>query len=1188
MSTTLQDAFVIPDQGALSALDFVIRLDADRSPAAMARLVDDYVVTPAVAEALPVLFDHMHTAVTRGEAYGHILHGGFGSGKSHLMTMLSLLLEDQPSAWAKSHPAFAQLQSTHHRWVTEQKLLVVRVHMLSRRRSGSSLDEVLYATVNETLTRAGKAPFVVSDVQQVIRELEAEAATYGDQFWTGAASAGVIDSAESLEAVKAMGVEGLQAVANEYLRWKGRTAQAQGLTPPWGEGLKRLAHHIRGQGYGGLVLLVDEFLLWLAEHTGDAFVAAINDMNTIVDFAGRRDVPIIVVFARQKNIKEFFPDLTDQDRIQDRVDHHAKRFEVTRLQDVELRYIVKGRVLRDKRDPQAIADALVRVRKTYKRALDQLVGDAGADVLDDVFPFHPALIDVLVDVSNLMQRERSALRLLYEVLAANGDMPLDTLLPVGRVFEHVFPPAGVDAARKAETLQKIHHEWYEVLAPRVDAYVRLKTDQNDPVSDERAQTLRQALKTVLLGLVSPRLAGRGNERLTVERLVKLNFADANGSRMSNKLGRLATDLTDFQVLLAPELQITGEREQAVISYALGQASLGEVLRRARDKVQNKSARLAVLRERLEALLPRKLEGLVSAGVAGKRHEVIWRGTKRRGTVLFGNVREQAYDTFVPAAGDDFRVIVDYPWDDPGHTFGEDIARVAAVRKKRGVMASAAWLPRHLDTHEMRLLHELAAARRVIEEGESGELLASYGASDRTLLLEQARNRATVLRRGLDAALLQAYDEQGEVKALIGPRDPDLGTGKLDLDLDRIVRELLDRRYPQHPAFQRSAEDRKEEASRTQLKAVEDFLRKAWGQSGSIHFDGDTAGALERVGKPLELVEVGTSRAGVHHHGRFVKEVVAELGDHGTVSWAPIAEKLREPPFGLTQDVVDLMLVYVCLGGYRLRTSSGDRVDARVGLGAGTYTLEKAALLELAPWSRARTLASQVLDVRRADAHRSLSAQDKLAMSMATAARGLRQDLSTLHARLVQLGSEGTPRLAQVKELLDLLGGLVRENSDSYTILTEFLGRWPEDDAPHRDQLKAVKGNLSALETLDRTSRGHLIRARTGRLGARIETALGELNERLSQREQVRPLRRLDVESFNREAQAIVQELLVRPPVHPPEPPVFPPQPGEERKIVQVPDASTLKALLAELVEMQREGRLVSIEVVTRIAARSDS
>ena len=39
---------------------------------------------------------------------------------------------------------------------------------------------------------------------------------------------------------------------------------------------------------------------------------------------------------------------------------------------------------------------------------------------------------------------------------------------------------------------------------------------------------------------------------------------------------------------------------------------------------------------------------------------------------------------------------------------------------------------------------------------------------------------------MDAALLDAYDKQAEVKTLIGPRDPDLNTGSLEGDFLRLA------------------------------------------------------------------------------------------------------------------------------------------------------------------------------------------------------------------------------------------------------------------------------------------------------------------------------------------------------------------------------------------------------------------
>jgi hypothetical protein len=47
-----------------------------------------------------------------------------------------------------------------------------------------------------------------------------------------------------------------------------------------------MAEHAKAQGFGGIVLMIDEFLLWLAEKSGQEFVAEINNLNVIVDHRG--------------------------------------------------------------------------------------------------------------------------------------------------------------------------------------------------------------------------------------------------------------------------------------------------------------------------------------------------------------------------------------------------------------------------------------------------------------------------------------------------------------------------------------------------------------------------------------------------------------------------------------------------------------------------------------------------------------------------------------------------------------------------------------------------------------------------------------------------------------------------------------------------------------------------------------
>src|SRR5512139_2384267 len=136
MTTTIAEAFDLPRPQDIRAMGFVVKLrEAEPGSDELKQLVDDYVITPAVERELPRILDDMKQVFDRGEEYGRFIHGSFGSGKSHLMTMLSLLLEGAAPAWKKFQPLFgayrdAQLtkgreSADHEAWLAKAGLLVV-------------------------------------------------------------------------------------------------------------------------------------------------------------------------------------------------------------------------------------------------------------------------------------------------------------------------------------------------------------------------------------------------------------------------------------------------------------------------------------------------------------------------------------------------------------------------------------------------------------------------------------------------------------------------------------------------------------------------------------------------------------------------------------------------------------------------------------------------------------------------------------------------------------------------------------------------------------------------------------------------------------------------------------------------------------------------------------------------------
>jgi hypothetical protein len=207
----------------------------------------------------------------------------------------------------------------------------------------------VYEGFNAALKRRGKAPFEFLNVDAIFEEVRREAKEYGDIVWKRLEAESIVGGREDFEAIASGSTQARERFARTWLKYKGRDAADAGIDPRWSDGLKRMAEHAKAQGFGGIVLMIDEFLLWLAEKSGQEFVQEINNLNVIVDHnTGQRPAPIFVFVARQRNLQEFFPDLVDESKIHEHLDHHAKRFEVTKLQDVELRHIVKGRVLRPK------------------------------------------------------------------------------------------------------------------------------------------------------------------------------------------------------------------------------------------------------------------------------------------------------------------------------------------------------------------------------------------------------------------------------------------------------------------------------------------------------------------------------------------------------------------------------------------------------------------------------------------------------------------------------------------------------------------------------------------------------------------------------------------------------------------------------------------------------------------------
>ena len=122
--TTIAEIFDLPER--VHQGDYVLRLSEGVDDAE--GTLKDYVVTPQLVRCFEGALSLIGSAVRENTSKGAYLHGSFGSGKSHFMAVLTLLLREE--ARARSIPELARAVAKANVWTTGRQFLVVPYHMI--------------------------------------------------------------------------------------------------------------------------------------------------------------------------------------------------------------------------------------------------------------------------------------------------------------------------------------------------------------------------------------------------------------------------------------------------------------------------------------------------------------------------------------------------------------------------------------------------------------------------------------------------------------------------------------------------------------------------------------------------------------------------------------------------------------------------------------------------------------------------------------------------------------------------------------------------------------------------------------------------------------------------------------------------------------------------------------------------
>jgi hypothetical protein len=867
LSSPLRDLIRIPER--VEAADFVIKLD--EGVARHEQTIRDYVVTDAISGAIGEGLDVVAASLAQQSSRGVFLDGSFGAGKSHYMAVLHLLLSRNLAA--RQIPGLEPVVASHLT-LLDKNLLVLDYNLLGAR----SFEDAIFAGYLETVTRKhpDAAPPVlhVSDsLLENARELRRlmsddtffEELGGGDTGWgdlSGAWDASRFDAAAS-EPPGHPDRDRLVADLIATPLFSGYAKAGEWL--PMKDGLRALTAHAKGLGYKGLVFLIDEIVLWLGQHlVNDDWVQ--GEIEKVVQLAenaaANLPIPITSFLARQRDLRDFLGgNISGAQRVAQGqlFQYWEDRFSKIKLQAADLPKIVKQRLLAPRSEAAAVAlgAALSAVKQDHAAWGYLLSGDANADekAFADVYPFSPALVDTMVALSSLMQRERTALKLMAELLSKGRDTLLvRDVIPVGDLYDPAVLGGSPPLTEDMKQHFAISARFYRLkMRPYLLAKHGLTEEQTAALPrNHKFVTEDRLAKTVLIAALAPE--ARSLASLTAGKLAALNWGTIDawvaGAEAEQVLGIVGGWAGQFG-----EITI-GAGADPIITATLSGVDYDSILDRVRTE-DNQQTR----RELVRKLITDEL-GLPPENLVGRQLSHVWRGRRRTVTVKFGNVRDQAdvLESDLVHGDAEWRAVIDFPYDTGTHSPADDVARLRRLRETGQSANTIAWIPNFLSGPRQEDLGKLVLLEYLLT-GNRFDLNADHlPPTDKGPARQTLESQRRTLRDVLTSALRQAF----------GVNAPDEANVGSDLAGNEILSTLVPGLTIAPPP------------TGTLLAGLHHALEAAWANEFPEHPDlGSEEVTVRRLGEALDLV-ASTIEAGGRRQGlsaaeqRLAREVVVPL------------------------------------------------------------------------------------------------------------------------------------------------------------------------------------------------------------------------------------------------------------------------------------------------------------------------
>ncbi|MBN8431455.1 hypothetical protein JF535_11385 [Microbulbifer salipaludis] len=983
--TLIKDLIEIPEK--VQRGDFVLNLSSGLADESINQTLSQYVVTPQLQKSFDDALSFIKSTVvgTQNRQKGAYLHGSFGSGKSHFMAVLNLLL--QGNAQARAINELAPAVAKHDEWLQQANILLVPYHMIG---AASIEAGVLggYARHIKHLHPEAPIPgFYLSD--RLFRDARQMRSNMGDELffdslnkkaaaaeddgwgdlsagWDGASFDAVLnDQASGDDKSRLVG----DLIGAFFSSMQDMANTESGGYVDFDEGLRIMTEHAKALGYDAIILFLDELILWLASHLSDQRFIGNNIQKVVklVEASEARALPVASFIARQRDLREFVGDQytgAQQEALSDSLKYWEGRFHTITLEDRNLPVIAERRVLKpiNAAAKEEIDSSFGRMDQSLRAEVqDILLTNSGdREMFRSLYPFSPALVQALVALSSALQRERTALKVMLMLLVDQREtLELGNCIPVGDLYDVIASDAEPFSEAMRLHFDNAKQLFARKLLPLLEEEHSLKYEQLESLdySDPKRKAFNNDLrliKTLLLSALVPEVDCF--KQLTANKLAALNHGTIKAPIPGREAQTVLQKCRKWAGRVG-EIKISDDTNP-LIAIQLSGVDTESILDQAKINDTDGARRLLIKDLLFEAF------GVQDESQLYIERVFLWRGTRRTVEVDFQNIREITDNTRFEARGEDWKVIVDFPFDQGNHSPADDKARIQEFEANGSSTRTLCWLPYFFSQNAQKDLGTLVVLEYVLKTEDrftsfTRHLQPQERGQARTLL----GNQRSQLRQRMREYLMGAYGAAAPIPGSLDdstsldtqvysletgftPNVP-IGTNLKDA-FEQLLDQALRFQYPDHPEFEG-------EVKLADLGKVMEQLRRAiHATNGRIDIDSPLRPLMRTIAQPLKLGEM--------HERHFIfkddwpNHLTRELAKDEFVGDPVSVKRLRSAmdlpaPRGLPEIVQNLLVMVFAEHGQYAFTLHGNDYDPTLKDMPDNLVLVKHDLAEPATWKR---------------------------------------------------------------------------------------------------------------------------------------------------------------------------------------------------------------------------------------------